>query len=411
MIDRFSHALARWLGVSPTVLLLAAAHLAVDGYTNIYAPLLPLLIPRLGLSLATAGTLAMSFQLAASVAQLGFGRLADRWRPRLLVMVGPVVAVLFLRLIGLATSTFMLGAILVAGGLGSAAFHPPAAAATHRYGGVRPGLAMSVYISGGTLGFSLGPLIFAPLVDRLGLPWTPLLALPGLIVLAFYLPRAPRLEPDRHRSDGGLRGLRRYARPLTLLYLVVVLRTLTALSFATFVPVMLTRRGLSLGQAGSAFAAYLLTSGVGGFLGGPAADRFGPRRVIVLSLVLCAPFLAIAPALSGWPFMITLAIGGFFLLSTLPVNITYGQLVAPVSPGTVSSLLMGGAWGTAGIAVPIVGLFADRLGIEPILMIMASLPLVAALLAWPLPPVPRVHGASGLGAALAEPAALEDVVR
>src|SRR4051812_26231812 len=33
----------------PTIVLLAGAHMMVDGYGNIYAPLLPLLIPRLGL--------------------------------------------------------------------------------------------------------------------------------------------------------------------------------------------------------------------------------------------------------------------------------------------------------------------------------------------------------------------------
>ena len=59
------------------VLLMAGAHFMVDGYGNIYAPLLPLLIPRLGLSLAAAGTLTMLFQMAASVSQVGFGRLAD----------------------------------------------------------------------------------------------------------------------------------------------------------------------------------------------------------------------------------------------------------------------------------------------------------------------------------------------
>ena len=396
-----------------TVLLLAFAHLAVDGYTNIYAPLLPLLIPRLGLSLAAAGTLAMVFQLAASVSQLGFGHLADRWRPRLLVMIGPVVAVTVLSLIGLATSPLMLSMILIVGGLGSAAFHPVAAAAAHRFGGDRPGLAMSVYISGGTFGFALGPLIFAPLAGWLGLGWTPLMAIPGLLVLAFFLPRAPHIVLERRAGDGGLRALRPYARPLTLLYLIVVLRTLTALSLTTYVPVMLTDRGLSVGQAGSAFAAYLLTSGLGGFLGGPAADRFGPRRVVILSLVASAPFLAIAPALSGWPFMAVLAIGGFFLLSTLPVNVTYGQLVAPISPGTVSSLLMGGAWGTAGLAVPLVGLLADHIGIETALSITALMPLIAALLAWPLPPLARPHRepVSGVDVIAAPAAAFDDVVR
>ena len=72
---------------------MAGAHFMVDGYGNIYAPLLPLLIPRLGLSLAAAGTLTMLYQIAASVSQVGFGRLADSWRPRVLVMVGPVLAV------------------------------------------------------------------------------------------------------------------------------------------------------------------------------------------------------------------------------------------------------------------------------------------------------------------------------
>ena len=37
------------LRLHPTILLMASAHLMVDGYGNIYAPMLPILIPRLGL--------------------------------------------------------------------------------------------------------------------------------------------------------------------------------------------------------------------------------------------------------------------------------------------------------------------------------------------------------------------------
>ena len=378
--------------VPGAVLPLAAAHLVVDGYANIYAPLLPLLIPRLGLSLAAAGVLAMAFQLAASVSQLGFGRLADRWRPRALLMVGPIVTVGVLSLVGVAGSALTLGAVLVVGGLGCAAFHPPAAVAAHQMGGDRPGYAMSVYITGGTLGFSMGPLVFAPFAERFGLAWTPAVAIPGLLALALVLRRAPRIAIDPESRRGGLRTLRPYARPLALLYAVVVLRTLTTLSLATFVPVLLTERGLSVAEAGSAFAVYLLTSGVGGFLGGPAADRFGPRRVIILSLLAAAPFLIVAPLLDPAWFMVVLAAGGFFLLSTLPVNVTFGQMLAPVSAGTVSSLMMGVAWGTGGLAMPIVGLIADRIGIESTLMWLGAVPILAALCAWPLPA--RAHAAA-----------------
>jgi len=363
---------------------MASAHVMVDGYGNIYAPLLPLLIPKLGLSLAAAGTLTMCFQLAASVAQIGFGRLADRWRPRVLVMAGPVVSVSVLSFIGVATTPQMLAAILIAGGLGAAAFHPPAAALAHRLGGDHPGFAMSVYITGGTLGFSFGPLMFAPFAERFGLTWTPLLALPGLVVVAFFLSRVPAM-PLHPSSSGGLRTLRPYAKPLGLLYLIVVLRTLTAISFATFVPVMLTRRGLSVSQAGSAVAIYLFASGLGGFFGGPIADRFGPRKVIALSLVLATPFLVVAPFLEGWPFAAMLAIGGLFLQSTLPVNVTFAQSLAPVSAATVSSIMMGFGWGTGGLSVPFVGMIADRVGIEPTLSGLALVPLLAAVCALPLP--------------------------
>jgi FSR family fosmidomycin resistance protein-like MFS transporter len=376
--------LKRRARLHPTVLLMAGAHFVVDGYGNIFAPLLPLLIPRLGLSLAAAGTLTMIYQIAASVSQVGFGHLADTWRPRVLLMAGPVVAVAVLSLVGLATSTTMLAVILFAGGLGGAAFHPPAAALAHRLGGDRPGLAMSVHITGGTLGFSLGPLLFAPVAERFGLEWTPLLALPGLLVIALFLRRVPTLPP-RQGPPGSLAGLWPYARPLGLLYLIVVLRTLTSLAFATFVPVMMTRRGYTVAQAGTAVALYLFASGVGGFFGGPAADRFGPRRVIAWSLVLSTPFLVAAPLVSGWPFILLLAVGGLFLQSTLPVNVVFGQALAPVSAATVSSLMMGFAWGTGGLSVPFVGMLADRIGIEPTLAWLSLVPLLAAACTIPLP--------------------------
>jgi FSR family fosmidomycin resistance protein-like MFS transporter len=363
---------------------MASVHMMVDGYGNIYAPLLPLLAPKLGLSLAMAGTLTMLYQMAASVAQVGFGHIADRWRPRLLVMTGPVVAVGVLSFVGAAPTVTILAVVLIAGGLGGAMFHPPAAALAHRLGGERAGLAMSVHITGGTLGFALGPLLFAPFAEHLGLAWTPLLAIPGLVVIAFFLRRVPPIELH-HTGKAGLSALRPYARPLSILYVIVVLRTLTSLAFATFVPTMLTRRGLSVSEAGAIAAAYLFATGVGGFAGGPVADRIGPRNVIAASLVLATPFLVAAPLLSGWAFTVALCAGGFFLQSTLPVNVTFGQALAPVSAATVSSLMMGFAWGMGGLSVPFVGAFADRYGIERALFGLAFIPLAAAALATWLP--------------------------
>ena len=219
---------SRLLGLHPTVVVLAATHFIVDGFGNILAPLLPLLILNLNLSLAAAGTLQMCFQLANSVAQLGFGHIADRWRPRLLLLVGPVLCVSTITLIGLAPDPVTLALVLVVGGLGGAAFHPPAAALVHRFAGAQRGLAMSTHITSGTLGQALAPLLFAPFVQQFGLKATPLLMIPALVVLLLVLlRRIPSFERLQDQQEAaGFAALRPYARPLTLLYLIVVLRTL-----------------------------------------------------------------------------------------------------------------------------------------------------------------------------------------
>jgi FSR family fosmidomycin resistance protein-like MFS transporter len=383
----------RAFGLHPTILVLASLHFLVDGYGNVLTPLLPVLIPRLDLSLAAAGTLQMCFQMASSVAQLGFGHIADRWRPRVLLVAGPFIAIGLLPLIGATPDVWTLAAVLILGGLGGAAFHPPAAALVHRKAGAQQGLAMSFHITSGTLGQAIAPLAFAPMVQRFGLQSTPLLAIPALAAAALLIRRIPPIAPPRGTDEGGggFAALRPYARPLTLLYLIVVLRTLTAMSFGTFTPVMLTRRGMSIAEAGIVTAIYLAAVGLGGFFGGPAADRFGARRVIIISLLAAVPFLAVAPMLSGWAFVAALAVGGFLLQSTLPVNVTFAQILAPVSAATVSSLMMGFAWGTGGIAVPFVGMLADRAGIETTLVVTTVLPLLAALLALPLPGGKQVH--------------------
>ena len=156
----------------------------------------------------------MCFQMANSVAQLGFGHIADRWRPRVLLIAGPLVGVTVLPLIGLAPTPWMLAAVLVLGGLGGAAFHPPAAALVHRLSAAHSGLAMSFHITGGSLGFSLGPLIFAPFVQRYGLRATPLLMVPALAVLGASCCRAcPPIERlQEPHGAGGFSALRPYAQ-------------------------------------------------------------------------------------------------------------------------------------------------------------------------------------------------------
>ncbi|MDO8679703.1 MAG: MFS transporter [Acidobacteriota bacterium] len=397
-----------WFGLHTSIWKIASTHVIVDAYTNIYAPLLPLLIPHLNLSLKTAGIVAMCFQMANSVSQLGFGALADRWRPRALVVMGPLLAVIGLSFVGWAHSPLTLGLILVAGGLGGAAFHPPAAALVYKLADHRKGLAMSAHLSGGSLGFSAAPILFAPFIAYMGLQWSPLIMIPGLIALSWTLRQVPAIELPKAHERSTWASLRPAAVPLTLLYFTIVLRTATSYGFMTYAPTLLTHQGLSIAEASSAVSLYLFASGIGGLIGGPLSDRVGPRRVILWSLVAAVPFMAMAPRLPPVGFTAMLAIGGLLLQSTLPISVTFAQTFVKGGAATVSSLMMGFAWGMGSLAVPLIGAGADRFGIEQTLTVLAFIPLLAAALAWWLPRGSGSSGSSGspgsIGSAAATPA-------
>jgi len=61
----------------------------------------------------------------------------------------------------------------------------------------------------------------------------------------------------------------------------------------------------------------------------------------------------------------------------------------------VSSLMMGFAWGTGALMVPIVGLMADRLGLAGALVVVAFAPIIAFIVAFGLPDTSRGAGSTG----------------
>ena len=75
-----------------------------------------------------------------------------------------------------------------------------------------------------------------------------------------------------------------------------------------------------------------------------------------------------------------MALGGFFQ-STLPVNVTLAQQIAPVSAATV--VTDDGLLSTGGLSVRLAS--ADRFGIESTLMAMAFVPLLGVVCALALP--------------------------
>ena len=83
----------------------------------------------------------------------------------------------------------------------------------------------------------------------------------------------------------------------------------------------------------------------------------------------------------GVPAMVGLALSGLMLLFTLPVNVVMAQELVPSHAGTVSALMMGFAWGAAGIIfVPLIGWASDILSMHQVLITMLVFPIMGFFL-------------------------------
>jgi len=174
---------------------------------------------------------------------------------------------------------------------------------------------------------------------------------------------------------------------LIVLYVLVFIRSILQIVFTQLLPLYLNReRGFSLTSASLALTLYLAFGALGGFLGGPLADRFGGRRVILISMAGSLPFLLMFFMASGPAAIIGLAAGGLILLFTTPVNIVMAQDLMPSRTGTVSALMQGFAWGMAGlIFIPLVGWAGDHITLHRALFSLLVFPVIGVVLTFKLP--------------------------
>ncbi len=368
--------------------LFSIGHFFIDLYSSGLSTFQPLLGEKLGLNLTQAGILGGLMVFSASVVQPAYGYLSDRYHTRLFSALAPAVAGIFVSAFGLAPNFAWLMLMVLLGGVGIASFHPQASArATLGLPGNR-GQWMAVFISAGTLGLAVGPTYFSTFFTYLGLARSYWTAVPGVLITLLLLYLLPDTSPPAHaRTRFDLRPLKAVWKPLTILYFLVFIRSVVQVVYSQFLPLYLHReRGFSLPHASYSLSLYLGAGAIGGFIGGHLADRFGGRRVILISMTGCLPVLALFFLTTGPLSLTGLALSGLMLLFTLPVNVVMAQELVPAQAGTVSALMMGFAWGMAGlIFIPITGWAADHFTLHYSLAALAFFPIAGIFLTLKLP--------------------------
>jgi MFS transporter, FSR family, fosmidomycin resistance protein len=378
------------------LILLTAGHLVTDINTGALPAFLPFIKEFLNLSYTMTASIMLIFNVTSSVIQPIFGYFSDRWSARWLLPSGCFIASLGMALLGFGSSYSWIFFFAALSGLGQGSYHPEGFKTVNFLSGEKKATAISLFLVGGSLGLSLGPLMATIFFKYLGLKGS-LLFLPlgmamGLIFLATPFLKAKSDILIHKAKDLKTSGFSRQGFfPMALLLLVVVLRAATSMSLQTFVPFyfinILQRDPLIVGKYLSTF---LLAGTIGSLAGGPFADRYGYKRTVLFGLGLTSIFLHLFYYAKGMESLIFFAVAGFVLHSSGAITMAMGQSYMPQNLGMASGLILGLAMGVGGIGTTILGWVADKWGLHFTLHIAFILPLLS-LLTFLFIPYPSRH--------------------
>ncbi len=366
--------------------LVALAHGVNDAYAAFLSPLLPRIMEKMGLSIALAATLAMTLSLGASLLQPLMGYLADRHGRRLFVVLGPLLSGVFLSMVGLAPTFWVLVAFLLLGGLGSATFHPPGASYAARISeGKGSGLRMSLFSLGGSLGWAAGPLIAVAIVGSMGLEGLWVAMFPGVILalLLWYLLPPRRADRTPAPPPSPVKVLKRMRGPLGLLMGISVVGAFAQRVYLTMEPIVVARSGGSEGIGAISLSIYLGAQAFGTLTGGYLSDRMDRSRLLAGLTLLAFPahFFAVSlPPGQALAFLMAAA-SGFLGMAMMPGIVVKAQELLPEGAAVSSGIVMGFAWAIGSLGVLITGALGDWIGPREAAMVSMPALLIGTLLA------------------------------
>jgi MFS transporter, FSR family, fosmidomycin resistance protein len=368
---------------------LSAGHLFTDVSQGAVPALLPFFVEQRHFGIPAASALILAATISSSIIQPLFGHLSDRRSLPWLIPLGPGLGGLGIALAGLAPNYPLTFAAIVVSGLGVAAFHPEGSRFANYVSGERRASGMSLFSVGGNLGFALGPVIVTPLVLAFGLHGTAFILIPTSLMAVVLLHELPRLRKFRPDVVGGRVQPSHQAaawKPFAVLGAVIALRSVIYFGMVSFIPlyyVDVLHTGKAMGSA--ALTAMLVGGAVGTLTGGPLADRFGRRAVLIGSMVALPP-LIVAFLLSGPTLaLVFAAVAGAVTIATFAVTIVMGQEYLPGRIGVSSGVTIGLSIGLGGVAAPLLGLIGAAHGLRSVFETLVFLPLMALPLVLALP--------------------------
>lgn len=362
---------------------------------DMYLPAFPAIADDLGVSDAQVQLSLTTCLIGLALGQLICGPLSDRWGRRRPAIAGVAAYAVISLMIALSPSAPVLIGLRLAQGLAGGVGVVVARAVVRD---LYSGTAAAKFFSRLTLVFGVAP-IAAPSLGSavLGVTsWHGIFVALGVIAVLLTLlivAKLPETLPVERRSPGGLGDVARTARTIFTDRVFIGYALAQSFAFAAMFSYIAGSSFVFQDGYGVSPALFSVLFGVNacGLIAlsqanGYLLDRSGPRRLLIVILVVevAAGVAVLASSLFG--VLVALAASLFVLVSTVGVVTPNSTALAldrhPERAGTAAALLGGIQWVVAAAVAPLVGLIgAPGLGVPMAIVVLACavLALVAGL--------------------------------
>jgi len=366
------------------VALVAFAHFSHDVFSALLAPILPLLIEKMGISLIQAGFLDIA-RKAPSLFNPLFGIIAQRSDAKWFVILTPSITAVSMGLLSVTNSYAIALFLLVIAGISAAFFHIPAPTIIKEFSGEKSGKGMSYFMAAGESARSIGPILAAGAISLWGLEgiWklTPLGLTASFILYLKLKHYSPRFSAKRFSLKDANKELKNHSHFFVSLLSFIMLNYTSKFSVSLFLPLFLTQAGYGVEKASIAFGVLQGFGILGALFAGSYSDRFGRINVLILSSVGSAVSLLAFLLFYNDALWVMLAFLGFFLFSQSPVLLAGVHDLKTSNPTFINSIYMAMNFGVSSLIVYFAGFFGEKLGLFKTFEIASALTLlsVAAL--------------------------------
>lgn len=365
---------------------LSAGHFSCDINTGALPGLLPFFVTLYGMDYKLAAGLMFASSFLSSIIQPLIGYISDKKSYAYLMPLGILLSGLSLGSVAFIHDYTLIFVAVTLMGIGNAIFHPEAARMVNGLSEGNKALSMSIFSTGGSAGFCIGPILGASLATIWGMD--ALIFFGGFCIImssiiAFLMPRMRRMvkhiakqqahdEAENKENDWNAFGR---------LTIFVIVRAALYTSLTTFLPLYCVNILNQSEAVGSVTITVLAMVGIfTNWMGGYAADRWGNSFVLRIGMTV------MGLALLAFNFNHNLALlyvivgcAGFALYACVGPMVVLGQTYLKKNIGMASGVTLGIGFSAGGVIAPMLGWVADTHGLEYVFYILPLFALTGLL--------------------------------